>query len=50
MLLQGLTGDWPITALILIQVVFWAVFTGSIVRLDLNHLKRFGDIGAWAAF
>ena len=49
MLLQGLTTDWPITAWILIQVIFWAVFTVSIVRLDLNHLKHFGDTGAWAA-
>jgi len=49
MLLQGLTTDWPITAWILIQVIFWAVFTASIVRLDLNHLKHFGDTGAWAA-
>ena len=27
----------------------WAVFTASIVWLDLNHLKHFGDTGAWAA-
>ena len=50
MLFQGLAANRPITASILIQVVVWAVFTSSIVRLDLNHLKHFGDIGAWAAF
>ena len=50
MLLQGLTIDWPNAAWIFIQVIFWAVFSGSIVRLDLNHLKHFGDRGAWAAF
>lgn len=48
MLLQGLTTDWPITAWILIQVIFWAVFTVSIVRLDLNHLRNFDDTGACA--
>ena len=40
MLLQGLTTDWAITAQILIQVIFWALFTGSVVRLDLNYLKH----------
>ncbi len=48
MLLQGLTSGWPTLAWIGIQVVFWALFIGSIFRLDLNHLKHFADTSAWA--
>jgi hypothetical protein len=46
MLLQGLTSGWPTLTWIGIHVVFWALFIGSLFRLDLSHLKHFGDTSA----
>jgi len=49
MLLQGLTQSWPMPFWILIQILFWTLLVRSIFLLDVNRLRSFSDVSAWAS-
>lgn len=48
MLLNGLATPWPFNAWLIIQVVFWSIFIGSIFQLNLERLNSLQDTSAWA--
>ena len=49
MLLQGLTQSWPMPSWMLIQILFWTILVRSIFLLDVNRLRSFSDVSAWAS-
>lgn len=50
MLMQGLSAQWPLSAWLLVQAVFWLTLAWSIMRLNLEHLRRLSDTSVWAGF